>query len=167
MSFCQQLKEKRGELQGKLRELYKIRDKIKEAKTLKELEEISERIKKEIVEIDKLISLFLKEIYNKKEIRFFLQVFSRLVKEDLVWCYDAYVQPDGILAGRLAFQKKDKQNKQGNQGVLRYVPFKGNILFKEIDGEKIINARDIHTQPDGTLAGVVKFQKKRQPRQHC
>jgi hypothetical protein len=40
------------------------------------------------------------------------------------------------------------------------VPFKGNTLLKEIDGEKIINTHNIHTQPDGTLAGRVMFQER-------
>jgi hypothetical protein len=162
--FCKQLKEKSGELQEKLRELYKIRDKIKEAKTLKEVEGISERIKKEIeekteketAEINKLISSFLSNIYKEKGGKPFLQIFSRLAKEDLIDSYRIYYQPDGTLAGQVYFEEK---NDKGNI-IARYVPFQGNTLFKEIDGEKIINALDVHTQPNGTLAGSVKFQEK-------
>jgi hypothetical protein len=68
-----------------------------------------------------------------------------------------HTQPDGTtLGGKAVFQEEDEQ---GNI-IKRCVPFKGNILFKEIDGEKIINTWNIHTQPDGTLAGRVEFQEK-------
>ena len=57
--------------------------------------------------------------------------------------YDVYYQPDLTLAGRVKLEN----------GI--WVPFSGDRLFTQIAGETIVNASNIHTQPNGNLAGRV------------
>jgi hypothetical protein len=160
MSFCQKLKEKRGELQEKLRELYETKDRIKEAKTLKEVERIkriTEKVKGEIAEINKLISSFLSEVYKERGKEPFFRVFRRLAKENILSYWSVYAQPDGTLAGVVSFQKKDNE---GNI-VDRWLPFKGNTLLKEIDDKEIIDTYKIYTLPETSiLEGSIQLKNK-------
>jgi len=169
MSLCQQLREKKLlELFKELKSNKKVISSAKNIEELSDLLKLKDKIEQNRKKANRLISLFLTQVYQEEGKRplynnKFLEIFKKVTGEEILYYSrkeginpdgsiktDIYIQQNDILAGRVEIEKNSE---------VRVVPFQGYKLFTTIEGKEIINADDIHTRPNGALAGRVVFRE--------